>query len=131
MASMKTTLELPDELMRAIKVRAAQQDRKIKDVVTELLRRALSQPESAATVAAPFPGTALAGRPPRRQRRCAQTRPAGAPRDEMRRTVDQSWAMFTWSFISGRCRERAPWPVLRENETDPCATPSFATTTKP
>lgn len=45
---MKTTLELPDELMRAIKVRAAQQDRKIKDVVAELLRRALSQPESAA-----------------------------------------------------------------------------------
>ncbi|MBS9534224.1 antitoxin [Mycobacterium sp. M1] len=50
---MKTTLELPDDLMRAIKVRAAQQDRKIKDVVTELLRRALSQPESAATAAAP------------------------------------------------------------------------------
>jgi plasmid stability protein len=43
---MKTTLDLPDELMRAIKVRAAQQDRKIKDVVAELLGRALSQPES-------------------------------------------------------------------------------------
>lgn len=41
---MKTTLELPDELMRAIKVRAAQQDRKIKDVVAELLRRGLSGP---------------------------------------------------------------------------------------
>lgn len=43
---MKTTLDLPDELMRAIKVRAAQQDRKIKDVVTELLKRGLSQTES-------------------------------------------------------------------------------------
>jgi plasmid stability protein len=38
----KTTLDLPDELMRTIKVRAAQQDRKIKDVVAELLRRGLS-----------------------------------------------------------------------------------------
>jgi len=39
---MKTTVDLPDELMRAIKVRAAQQNRKIKDVVTELLRRGLA-----------------------------------------------------------------------------------------
>lgn len=43
---MKTTLVLPDELMRTIKVRAAQQDRKIKDVVAELLRRGLSQDTS-------------------------------------------------------------------------------------
>ncbi|BBX95838.1 antitoxin [Mycobacterium lacus] len=43
---MKTTLDLPDELMRAIKVRAAQQDRKIKDVVAELLRSGLSQADS-------------------------------------------------------------------------------------
>jgi plasmid stability protein len=46
---MKTTLDLPDELMRAIKVRAAQQGRKIKDVVSELLRRGLSQAESGET----------------------------------------------------------------------------------
>ncbi|MGH3563749.1 MAG: antitoxin [Mycobacterium sp.] len=50
---MKTTLDLPDDLVRAIKVRAAQQDRKIKDVVAELLRRALSQPESAAVAPVP------------------------------------------------------------------------------
>lgn len=43
---MKTTLDLPDELMRAIKVRAAQQGRKMKDVVTELLRSGLSQTHS-------------------------------------------------------------------------------------
>lgn len=43
---MKTTLDLPDELMRTIKIRAAQQDRKIKDVVAELLRRGLAQPET-------------------------------------------------------------------------------------
>jgi len=39
---MKTTLELPDDLMRAIKVRAAQRDQKLKDVVTDLLRKGLS-----------------------------------------------------------------------------------------
>ncbi len=43
--SVKTTLELPDDLMRAIKVRAAQEDRRLKDVVAELLRRGLSQQE--------------------------------------------------------------------------------------
>lgn len=53
MALMKTTLDLPDELMRAIKVRAAQQDRKIKDVVSELLRRGLSQAESETTTSSP------------------------------------------------------------------------------
>ena len=39
---MKTTLELPDELMREIKILAAREDRKLKDVVPELLRRGLA-----------------------------------------------------------------------------------------
>ena len=38
---MKTTLELPDDLMREIKIRAAQEGRTIKDLLTELLRRAI------------------------------------------------------------------------------------------
>ena len=38
---MKTTLELPDELMRSLKVRAAQTDRTLKDVVTDVIRRGL------------------------------------------------------------------------------------------
>lgn len=38
---MKTTLELPDELMRHLKIRAAQSDRRLKDVVTELIERGL------------------------------------------------------------------------------------------
>lgn len=38
---MKTTLELPDELMRAVKVRAATTDRKLKDVVAEAIARGL------------------------------------------------------------------------------------------
>jgi len=38
---MKTALDLPDELARAIKIRAAQEGRKLKDVVADLLRRGL------------------------------------------------------------------------------------------
>ena len=43
---MKTTLELPDELMRTIKIRAVNEDRKLKDVIAELLRRGLTAEES-------------------------------------------------------------------------------------
>lgn len=39
---MKTTLELPDELMRAVKVRAANEGRRLKEVVADLLRRGLA-----------------------------------------------------------------------------------------
>jgi len=42
---MKTTIDLPDELMREIKVRAAREDRKLKDVISDLLRRGLRQAE--------------------------------------------------------------------------------------
>lgn len=38
---MKTTLELPDELMRALKVQAAAYDRKLKDVVADVMARGL------------------------------------------------------------------------------------------
>jgi len=41
---MKTTLELPDELMRAVKIRAVNEGRRIKDVMAELIRRGLEQP---------------------------------------------------------------------------------------
>ncbi len=39
--AMKTTLELPDELMRRLKIRAASSDRKLKDTVEEVIRRGL------------------------------------------------------------------------------------------
>jgi hypothetical protein len=39
---MKTTLDLPDELMRAIKMRAAKENRKLKDLIAELLRQGLA-----------------------------------------------------------------------------------------
>jgi plasmid stability protein len=38
----KTTIELPDELVRAVKLRAVREDRKLKDMVAELLRRGLA-----------------------------------------------------------------------------------------
>jgi plasmid stability protein len=40
---MRTTVDLPDDLMRDIKVRAARENRKLKDAITDLLRRGLSR----------------------------------------------------------------------------------------
>lgn len=47
MAIVKTTLELPDDLVRAAKIRAANDGRKLKDVVADALRRGLAEPEEA------------------------------------------------------------------------------------
>ena len=41
---MKTTLDLPDDLMRAVKIRAVEEDRKLKDMVADLLSKGLAQP---------------------------------------------------------------------------------------
>ncbi|HET6384897.1 MAG TPA: antitoxin [Armatimonadota bacterium] len=43
---MKTTIEVPDNLVQALKLRAAQDGRKLKDVVAELLQRGLEAPKS-------------------------------------------------------------------------------------
>jgi len=43
---MKTTLDLPDDLMRAVKIRAVEEDRKLKDMVADLLRQSLAQSAS-------------------------------------------------------------------------------------
>ena len=50
---MKTTLELPDELMSEVKIRAVHEHKKLKDIIAELLRKGLaatanSLPESPA-----------------------------------------------------------------------------------
>ena len=42
-ARMKTTLDLPDDLMRAVKIRAAEENRRLKDTIADLLRRGLAQ----------------------------------------------------------------------------------------
>ena len=43
---MKTTLDLPDDLMREVKIRAVRENRKLKDEIADLLRRGLSQRRS-------------------------------------------------------------------------------------
>jgi plasmid stability protein len=40
---MKTTLDLPDDLMRAVKIRAVHEHKKLKDTIAELLRKGLSK----------------------------------------------------------------------------------------
>ncbi|HYO12520.1 MAG TPA: antitoxin [Thermoanaerobaculia bacterium] len=40
---MKTTLELPDDLVRAVKIRAVEENKKLKDTIADLLRRGLAQ----------------------------------------------------------------------------------------
>ena len=44
---MKTTFDLPDDLLRAVKIRAAQEDRKLKDLIADLLRLGLAAEEGA------------------------------------------------------------------------------------
>lgn len=45
---MKTTLDLPDDLMREIKIRAVKEDRKLEDTIADLLRRGLDQRDAQA-----------------------------------------------------------------------------------
>src|ERR1700742_5172556 len=40
---MKTTLELPEDLVRAVKIRAVEENRRLKDTVADLLRHGLAQ----------------------------------------------------------------------------------------
>jgi hypothetical protein len=39
---MKTTLELPDDLMREVKIRAVHEHKKLKDIIAELLRKGIA-----------------------------------------------------------------------------------------
>ena len=40
---MRTTLNIPDDLMRAVKIMAAEQNRTLQDVIAELLRKGLGR----------------------------------------------------------------------------------------
>ena len=64
---MKTTLELPDDLMREVKIRAVRENRKLKDAVADLLRRGLShrrsEPKVRRRVALPIVECAHRARP--------------------------------------------------------------------
>jgi hypothetical protein len=50
---MKTTLELPDDLMRRVKVFSAQSDQKLKDTVAQLLESGLRAASAVPPDAAP------------------------------------------------------------------------------
>jgi len=39
----KTTLDLPDDLMREVKIKAVNENRKLKDAIADLLRRGLAE----------------------------------------------------------------------------------------
>lgn len=45
---MKTTMELPDDLMREVKIRAAREGKKLKDVMEQAIRIGLNTPPPAA-----------------------------------------------------------------------------------
>ena len=51
---MKTTLELPDDLMRGMKIRAATQGRKLKDVIADAIRDSLVSKREPLTEAPPL-----------------------------------------------------------------------------
>jgi plasmid stability protein len=40
---MKTTLDLPEDVVRAVKIRVAEENRRLEDVMADLLRRGLAQ----------------------------------------------------------------------------------------
>ena len=52
---MKTTLELPDDLFRRVKVHAVQSDRRLKDTVAQLLEAGLRAAQSGAVAELPTP----------------------------------------------------------------------------
>jgi plasmid stability protein len=61
---MKTTLEMPDELMRRVKIRAVQRGQKLKDTVAQLLEAGMdAAPENAPSARLPKP-VRLRKRPP-------------------------------------------------------------------
>jgi hypothetical protein len=61
---MKTTLELPDELLRRIKLRAVHRNRKLKDEIAQLLEAGLAAaPPAEAPAKAPKPVRLRGGKP--------------------------------------------------------------------
>lgn len=53
---MKTTVDLPSDLVREIKLRAVNEGRKLKEVVTDLLRFGLTEGNDLAKTPAPLKG---------------------------------------------------------------------------
>ena len=60
--AMKTTLELPDDLMRRIKLRAVQRNCKLKDEIAQLLEAGIAQAPAAEAPRTPPKPVRLRGR---------------------------------------------------------------------
>jgi plasmid stability protein len=60
---MRTTFDLPDELMRHLKARAALEGRSLRDLVLELVERGLKAPTAPAALAPVGLPTVRLGRP--------------------------------------------------------------------
>ena len=82
---MKTTLDLPDDLMREMKIRAASQGRKLKDVVADTLRSGLTKDAPVKTLKISIP--AAGGLP---YFECDPPSKARPSSEEVRRIIDQS-----------------------------------------
>lgn len=62
--AMKTTLELPDDLMRRVRLRAVHRRRKLKDEIAQLLEAGMAQAPAAETPRKPPKPVRLRGRGP-------------------------------------------------------------------
>jgi len=85
---MKTTFDLPPDLVRALKIRAIHEGRKLKDVAADLLKRGLAAPEPSAKPRAvrPLIDIAANGLP---VVRCATNAPAKRMTDEELLALEQ------------------------------------------
>jgi len=69
---MKTTLDLPADLVREMKLRATQMGCKVEEVATELLKRALAPGKTTSAPSADYLLAAPAGAPPMTPERIKQ-----------------------------------------------------------
>ena len=79
---MKTTLELPNDLVREIKLQAVNEGKKLKEVIADLLRRGLGQDSEKSALAQP-----------RRQNIALPLFPSAPEAPAMRMTVEQLVAL--------------------------------------
>ena len=96
---MKTTLDLPDALVKQVKLRALRDGRKLKDAVADLLRKGL------AVDAAPAAEAPVIARDKKTGRPLIECKRAASPQDEMtpERVADLLLAQEAgWHHAAGR-----------------------------
>jgi plasmid stability protein len=96
---MKTTLDLPDALVKQVKLRALREGRKLKDTVADLLRKGL------AANAAPAAEAAVVARDKKTGLPLVECKQAAAPQDEVtpERAADILLDQETgWHHAAGR-----------------------------